>query len=90
MNVFGMSALILGGLTMMMSILLLAQTPEALHQAAAFDFPLRAFEHQPLPPPVPFAIGAAVVSLFSWKSSAGKYIAVANLLVLVAVLALFV
>ncbi len=89
MNVFGMSALILAGLTMMMSILLLAQTPEALRQAAALDFPLTAFDHQPMPPPVPLAVGAAVASLLAWKSRVGSYIIAANLVVLGLVLVLF-
>ncbi len=89
MNVFSMSGIILGGLALMMSVLLLSQTPDAMQQVAALDFPLEAFRHQPLPPPVPFAIGAAVFSALAWKSKSGKYIMLANLLVLSVVIALF-
>ncbi len=90
MNAFSMSAIILGGLTLMMSILLLAQTPEAIHQAASLEFPLKAFRQQPLPPPVPFAIAAAVASLLAWKTKAGRYIAAVNMLLLTLVVALFI
>ena len=89
MNVFSMSGIILGGLALMMSALLLVQTPDAMQQVASLDFPLEAFRHQPLPPPVPFAIGAAAFSALSWKSRTGRYITLANLLVLSAVIALF-
>lgn len=89
MNVFSISGLILGGLALMMSGLLLLQTPEAMQELAAFNFPLEAFRHSFLPPPVPFAIGAALFSALAWKSKSGKYITLANLLVLSMVLVVF-
>ena len=92
MNGYSMSGIMFGTLSLMLSILILAQSPGAISQLAALDFPITAVKSQlfHVAPPVPFSIVATTASLFAWNSRVGKYALAANLVLLTFISALFI
>ena len=92
MNAYSMSGIMFGTLSLMLSILILAQSPGALSQAMMLDLPVTAVGSRlfPVAPPVLFSIVATGASLLAWNSRIGKYAVIANLILLALVVMLFI
>lgn len=88
----GMSGIIFGSLSLLLSLLFLFHSPHSLAQILALNFPLVDFQKSfsGIPPPLPFAVPAVIVSMCAYDTRVGQMAISVSLLAWLAIFTLFI